>query len=156
MKYTPCNIVPSFRAHRYSCTANSSHNPHVCCFYLSAKIARVGRDREKASMFRGWGRLCLHAASLSAAEGASASATVAARAARAEAVQTEAAAAADKAGALKRAGAASTDLAASREQAQREATKLAKRETTMGQVDRQQQERRTKMLVRCCGTYRLL
>lgn len=48
-------------------------------------------------MFRGWSRLCLHAASLNAAEGASASATAVARAARAEAVEREAVAAANAA-----------------------------------------------------------
>lgn len=45
-------------------------------------------------MFRGWSRLCLHAASLSAAEGASAAATAVARAARADAAPKEVEAAA--------------------------------------------------------------
>ncbi len=54
-------------------------------------------ERDRALVFRGWSRLCLHAASLSAAEGASAAATAVARAARAEAKEKEAAAAANAA-----------------------------------------------------------
>lgn len=44
-------------------------------------------DRNMRFLFHGWTRLCLHAASLNAAEGASSAATAAARAARAEAEQ---------------------------------------------------------------------
>lgn len=51
-------------------------------------------------MFRGWNRLCLQAASLNAAEGASAAATAAARAARANAMEMEATAAKQKAAAI--------------------------------------------------------
>ena len=104
-------------------------------------------------MFRGWSRLCLHAASLSAAEGASAAAPAAARAARAEAMETEATAAAEKPEASRRAAAASADVATSKEQAQREVAELARREELIGQVDRQHRERRAKMLVRCCGAW---
>lgn len=41
-------------------------------------------NRNSRLLFHGWTRLCLHAASLNAAEGASSAATAAARAARAE------------------------------------------------------------------------
>lgn len=59
------------------------------------QINRVCIGREKALLFRGWSRLCLHAASLSAVEGALAAATAAARAARTEAMEKEAATAAN-------------------------------------------------------------
>ena len=88
------------------------------------------------------------AASLCAAEGASAAATAAARATRAEAMEMEATAAAEKAEAWKKAAAASTDVAAAKEQVQREAAELVRREETMGQVGQQQRERRAKMMVR--------
>ena len=108
-------------------------------------------------MFRGWSRLCLHAASLSAVEGASASATAAARAARAEAIEREAAAAADKAEAWRRAAAASVEVAEAREKAQRDAARgsvlaaeLHQSKEEMEQVVREQQLRRMKMLVRAC------
>ena len=125
-----------------------STTPNFAASYLSVKIYRVSRDRDKALMFRGWTRLCLHAASLSAAEGASAAATAAARTARAEAMETEATAAAEKAEAWKRAAAASADVAASKEQAQRKAAELARHEEAMGQVDEQRRKRRAKMTVR--------
>eukprot|EP00752_Nemacystus_decipiens_P010863 g9658.t1 len=122
-------------------------------------VVRVFGERDRALMFRGWSRLCLHAASLSAAEGASASATAAARAARAEAVEKEAAAAAEKAEAWRRAAAASAEVAKAKEKAQREAarrfvmgTELHQSKEEMEQVVRQQQLRRMKMLVtRVCG-----
>ncbi|CAM9129074.1 unnamed protein product, partial [Ectocarpus sp. 8 AP-2014] len=47
-------------------------------------VARVLGDRNRRLLFRSWGRLCLHAASLNAVEGASTAATPAARAARVE------------------------------------------------------------------------
>lgn len=50
-------------------------------------------DRSRRLLFRGWSRLCLHAASLNAIEGASSAATAAARAARAEAERKSAEAA---------------------------------------------------------------
>ena len=53
-------------------------------------------ERDRALIFRGWSRLCVHAASLSSAEGASeAAVTAVARAARAEAMEKEATAAAN-------------------------------------------------------------
>ncbi|CBN77476.1 hypothetical protein Esi_0059_0111 [Ectocarpus siliculosus] len=118
-----------------------------------AKISRAYGDTDKRSLFRGWSRLCLHAASLSAAEGASAAATATARAARAEAMQKEAEAAAEKAEAWKRAAAASVEVAEAREKAQREAARgstLAS-ELQLNIQDkeealRQHQLRRTKML----------
>ncbi|CAN0575478.1 unnamed protein product, partial [Ectocarpus sp. 12 AP-2014] len=81
---------------------------------LKMLITRVC-ERDRALTFRGWTRLCLHAASLSTAEGASAAATAAARAARAEAMEKEAKAAADKAEAWRRAAAASAEVAEARE-----------------------------------------
>lgn len=50
-------------------------------------------DGSRRLLFRGWSRLCLHAASLNAAEGASSAATAAARVARAAAEEKSAAAA---------------------------------------------------------------
>lgn len=123
----------------------------------SVKIIRVCGERDRALMFRAWSRLCLHAASLSAAEGASASATAVARAARAEAIEKKAVAAAEKAEAWSRAAAASAEVAEEREKAQREAARgsdltaeLQQRKEEMEQVARQQQLRRIKMLVRSC------
>ena len=129
--------------------ARSATSPFV--LHVAVKIARIGRDRDRALMFRGWSRLCLHAASLSAAEGALAAATATARATRAEAMETEATAAAEKAEAWKRAAAASADAAATAEQAQREKAELARREGTMDHVDQQQREHRAKITVRCCS-----
>ena len=121
-------------------------------FHVAVKIARIGRDRDRALVFRGWSRLCPHAASLSAAEGASAAATADARAFRAKALETEATAAAGKAEAWKRAAAASADLATTKEQVQRKVAELAQRDGAMDQVDRQQRKRRAKMMVRCCDS----
>ena len=98
-------------------------------------------------MFRGWSRLCLHAASLSAAEGASAAATATARAARAEAMEMEAVAAVKKAEACH----ASAEAASLREQEKREPAELLRREEAVGQVLREQRKHRAKMLVRQCG-----
>lgn len=106
-------------------------------------------------MFRGWSRLCLHAASLNAAEGASAAATAAARAFRAEAMEKEAIAAAEKAEAWRKAAAASAAVEAAREEAEREAAdvsmstaELTKRAEKWEKVERAQQERRARLLVR--------
>lgn len=55
------------------------------------QIIRVCADRGKRALFRGWSRLCLHAASLSAAEGVAAAAAATSRAVRAEAMGREAA-----------------------------------------------------------------
>lgn len=122
---------------------------------VSAQIVRTCGEKDRALLFRAWSRLCLHAASLSAAEGASASATAMARAARAEAMEKEAEAAADKAEAWRRAAAASAEVAAAREKALREASRgsvltaeLQQTKEEMEQVARQQQLRRVKILVR--------
>lgn len=104
-------------------------------------------------MFRGWSRLCMHAASLSAAEGASAAATALARAARAEAMEREVKRAADHAKTRRKAGSSSTEAAAAGEQPQGETgrgstlTAEPKLEKDMGPVLREQQLRRTKILV---------
>ncbi|CAN0394905.1 unnamed protein product, partial [Ectocarpus sp. 8 AP-2014] len=115
---------------------------------LKMLITRVCGERDRALMFRGWSRLCLHAASLSAAEGASAAATAAARAARAEAMEKEAEAAA-----------ASAEVAETREKAQREAARgselaseLQLKVKDTEEALRQHQLRRLKMLItRVCG-----
>lgn len=57
--------------------------------FFVTQIARACGDRSRALLFRGWSRLCLHAASLSAAE-AFAAATAVARANRAEAMEKKA------------------------------------------------------------------
>lgn len=98
-------------------------------------------------MFRGWSRLCLYAASLSAAEETSAAAIAVARAGRAEAMKKEA-------------GAATTSakLAETREQVQRETTHTStltaelkrKVEHTDGMVP-EQKLRWMKGLVRIAG-----
>lgn len=54
-------------------------------------------DRRQGLLFRGWSRLCFHAASLNAAEAASSAAAASARAVRAEVMQKEAREAAEKA-----------------------------------------------------------
>lgn len=95
----------------------------------------------------------MHAASLSAAEGASAAATALARAARAEAMEKEAQVATDKAEVWRKVAVASTELAAEREKAQRETaggsvlTTAPQQEKDMRQVVREQQLRRMKLLV---------
>ena len=63
-----------------------------CCpiFAVLVKITRACGETDRALLFRGWSRLCLHAATLSAAEGASAAATTFARAAQAKAIEKEA------------------------------------------------------------------
>ncbi|CAM9582087.1 unnamed protein product [Ectocarpus fasciculatus] len=126
---------------------------------LKGLILRFCGDRDRVLMFRGWSRLCLHAASLSAAEGASAAATAAARAARAEAMEKEAEAAADKAESSRRAAAASAEVAAAKEQAQLEtsrgselASELQLKVKDREEVVREHQLRRIKMLIiRVCG-----
>lgn len=127
---------------------------------VSVQIVRTCREKDRALIFRAWSRLCLHAASLSAAEGTSASATAAARAARAEAMEKEAKAAAEKAEAWKRAAAASAALAEARMKDQREASRgsiltaeLQQRKEELEQMARQQQLRRLMILVRGCHAY---
>lgn len=97
----------------------------------------------------------MHAASISAAEGASATATALARATRAEAMEKEAQAATDKAEALRKAADASAEVAAAREQVQRETARgsvltveLKNKEKEMSHVEQRHQLRRLKMLVR--------
>lgn len=65
----------------------------------SLQVVRIKADLERRSMFRGWSRLCLHAASLSAGEAASASATAVARASRAAVMEEQASIANIRAGA---------------------------------------------------------
>lgn len=106
-------------------------------------------------MFRGWSRLCLHAASLNAAEGALATTTAAARAVRAEAVEKEATAASEQAESWRRAAAASAEAAAVTEKARQEATgvlreaaKLTDRADRLEDSLRQEQGLRAGLLVR--------
>ena len=107
-------------------------------------------------MFRGWSRLCLHAASLSAAEGASAAATAAARATRAEAMQLEAVIAAEKTKTLKAAprtgahGAVETSEVAQRggtEASGGVMAEMADRMGTLEQALKRERWRRAGMLV---------
>lgn len=65
------------------------------------QVCRVVGDSSRRLLFHGWNRLCLHAASLNAAEGASSAATAAARAARAKAEERRTAAAISAIGAVK-------------------------------------------------------
>ncbi len=122
------------------------------CFF--GQVGRILGKRDRALLFRGWSRLCLHAASLSAAEGASAAATAFARAARAEAMEKEAVAAAQKAESWRRAAVASAEVAEAKEKTQREAARgsvlaseLSQKDEDMERVVRQQKLRRMKMLV---------
>lgn len=122
-------------------------NPSSAAFHIYIKIAGVGRNRDRALVFRGWSRLCLHAASLSAGEGASA--------ARDEAMEAEATAAAGKVTARRRAATVAVDVAASRRQEKQEedgalmlAAGLKRRKDAVDQVLQEQRERRAKMLVR--------
>ena len=124
--------------------------PTYATFHIFVQITRVGRDRDRALVFRGWSRLCLHAASLSTAEGGSVAARAAARAVRAKAMETEATAAAEKAEAWR----VSADMAASTDQTRGGVTEalpsvaeLEGREEAMGQVLREHREHRAKMLV---------
>ena len=141
------NQTSSSTRHFHHCTRSHAH--------ASIKITRVCGERDRALIFRGWSRLCLHAASLSVAEGASAAATAVARAARAKAMEKEAEAAAEKAEAWRRAAAASAEVAGAREKAQREAargsvveTKPSQKDEEIERVLQQQKLRRVKMLVR--------
>ena len=131
------------KIHAVICPASSQ----FAALHVSAKVIRVGQDRDRALVFRGWSRLCLHAASLSAAEGASAAATATTRATRADAMETEAASALEKAEACH----ASVNMAASREHAKREAAELQRRKEAVDQVLREQRKHRAKMLVRQSG-----
>lgn len=53
------------------------------------QVVRRHNDQDRRRLFRGWSRLCLHAASVNVAKAASASATATARAARAESMEKE-------------------------------------------------------------------
>lgn len=108
------------------------------CFRFP-QIARIFARREARLSFRGWNRICMHAASLNAAEGALATATATSRAKRAEAIEKEAKITAENAEAWRETVAASPELAAAREQAQRQEIW----ENTV----REQKKRRMKTLV---------
>lgn len=64
-------------------------HPRVVSNCASFQITRVWENRDGRLLYRGWSRLCLHAASLNFAEGASAAVTAAARIARTEAINKE-------------------------------------------------------------------
>lgn len=93
------------------------------------QIARLCSDKDRRSLFRAWSRLCLHAASLNAAEASSATVTAAARAARAEA---------EKKGAVAAAAAANISTSA---------TVLQKRAEAAEQAVREEQEKRAMQMV---------
>lgn len=100
--------------------------------------------------------MCLHAASLSAAEGASAAVTATARAARAEAMEMEAATATRMAEARKKAVTASAEMAAAREKTQQELAGApaltedlcCKAEDRIEVLQKTEQKRRAKSMVR--------
>lgn len=103
------------------------------------QITRIFARRDARLSFRGWNRICIHAASLNAAEGALAAATATARANRAEALEKEAQVTAENAEAWRKRAAANPELAAAREQAQRQ--------ETWETMVREQLKRRMMMLV---------
>lgn len=126
--------------------------------YPTIKITRVGGDRDRALLFRGWSRLCLHAAS--AAEGASAATTAAARATRAKATGMETEEAIDKAEASRREEREIEDASAARQQARREtargsnsATEVQHTITDTEAILREHQLRWIKILVRTVVCY---
>lgn len=80
----------------------------LCLFHVAvdrSQVVHVLGARLKRNLFRGWSRLCLHAASLNAEESASATATAEARVIRARAIEREAAAALEIAESRKQAAA---------------------------------------------------
>lgn len=121
---------------------------------MLVKITRACGETDRALLFRGWSRLCLHAATLSAAEGASVAAMVFARAARAEAMDREAEDTADKAEARRRSAATSEETTEARDKAQSGTgevstltTELRQRGEGTERMARDQQLRRIKILV---------
>lgn len=119
--------------------------------YPTVKITRVCGERDRALLFRGWSRLCLHAAS--AAEGASAATTATARATRAEE-------ATDKAEASRRAEHEIENMTAGREQARRQtargsnsAAELQHKMADTEAILREHQLRWIKILVRTVILY---
>lgn len=121
---------------------------------MFVKITRVHGETDRALIFRGWSRLCLHAATLSAAEGASAAAMALSRAARAEAMDNEAEEAAAKAEAWRRAAAANVEATEARNKAQGGYDDLSTLNSELKQKGegtdlllQEQQLRRMKMLV---------
>ena len=100
--------------------------PRALRFFVAVQIIRICGERDRALLFRGWSRLCLHAAFLFAAEGASASATAAARAAREEALEKEAESAI-----------ATAEAAAERDEEQRETDR---RETLAAKAKRREKD----------------
>lgn len=65
-------------------------------FIGRVQIFRLSDDRERRLLFRGWSRLCLHAASVTAAEGASAGVAATASGLPAEATEDKSIIAAEK------------------------------------------------------------
>lgn len=124
------------------------------CDTLATQITRVCGDRDRLLLFRGWSRLCLHAASLNAQEAASADATAAARAARAAAMDKEATAATERAKALQQMANASAEIAAVKEHTRQHAAgvstvtaELKQRAGESEQLLKKQQQRWCKTLV---------
>lgn len=106
-------------------------------------------DKRRRLLFRAWSRLCLHSASLNAAEASLATATAAARAARVDAMEREAAIADDAA------ARAMTGASTAREEALQEVSgasmvvaELRGRVNELEQTVREQQEWRAVLLVR--------
>lgn len=138
---------------------SSSRNTFPCPFLiLNNKVARVSIGHNKRLLFRGWSRLCLHAASLNAEEGALAAASASARAARAEAMEKEAKAMAEKAEAWRQTATAVENVEAWKKgekakkyqgQALREA-ELREREEQAEKIMRNCRNRVLSFMVRSC------
>lgn len=109
-------------------------------------MARIHAAREKARLFRGWSRICLHAASLSGTEGTCTAPTAAARAARAEGIGKELRDATLMAQARREETATTTDVTAAKGEETREVGGTPRVVAGIERWERDQ--RRVKMLVR--------
>lgn len=128
-------------------------SPRAC----ARQITRMFRDKDRSVLFRGWSRLCLHAASLTAVEGEAAKAAAVARAIRAEMLEKEAAAATKQVAAWTNVAISSADAAEARTKALRQTEDVSRLEAMLksktGELEQGTQaqlERRTKTLVRTC------
>lgn len=146
-----CNIPTTSVEMAFIRPCSSCHPAHA------RQITRVYRDKDRGLLFRGWSRLCLHAASLAPVEGAAAAAAATARAVRAEMLEKEAAAAVEQVAAWKKVASSSADAAEARNKARRQAEDVSILEAALksekgesGQAMRAQQERWAKTVVRKC------
>lgn len=144
-----CNIPTTFVEMAFTRACSSCHPAHA------RQITRIYRDKDRGLLFRGWSRLCLHAASLTPIEGAAAAAAATARAVRAEFLEKEAAAAIEQVAAWKKVASSSADAAEARNEAQLQAGDVSRLEAALkrkkgesAQAMRAQQERWAKTMVR--------